>query len=605
MQQRTRLIDLRGPLKTPLRRRLFKLVEPPIEKLLSVRSLNRTYSDFIDHYDHGNFFASALDHLNVRVDVSEEDRGKIPASGPLVVVANHPFGGIDGIVLGALLTSVRQDVKILANHFLNHVPEIRPWLIPVDPYGGEAAARSNTSSVKLAIRWVREGGALAVFPAGEVSRLHLAQRRVTDPAWSLHAAALPRKTEAPVVPVYFDGRNSNLFQVLGLVHWKVRTALLPHEFINKTDSTIRVRVGKPIPPRKLSEFSSDREIIEYLRLMTYIMKRRNDEPGRGKRFFLLNPKPTPRLRLLEPLAEAASPEDLRGEVESLPLESRLTSQGECSVHIAKTGQIPKVLQEIGRLREKTFREVGEGTGRPSDLDAFDEYYLHLFMWDHAASRIVGAYRLGLTDVILERYGIEGLYTSTLFDFKPDFSRHFNPAVELGRSFICSDYQKKHVSLSLMWKGIGEFVVRSPRYNILFGPVSISEDYNALSRNLMIQFLKRRRMDGRFAGLVRAKNPLPPSRFKGLDRKTLESSLKDIDEVSALVSEIETDQKGVPVLLRQYLKLNGNLLSFNVDEDFSRVVDGLIRVDLTATSSKLLKRYMGAEGLKRFLAYHGM
>jgi hypothetical protein len=287
-------------------------------------------------------------------------------------------------------------------------------------------------------------------------------------------------------------------------------------------------------------------------------------------------------------------------VEALPRDQRLVDHKEFTVQIARAAQIPHLLREIGRLRELTFREVGEGTGRALDLDPFDKDYLHLFMWNREESEVVGAYRLGLTDRILARSGRGGLYTHTLFKFKPGFFRRIDPAVELGRSFISARYQKKYQSLSLIWRGIGEFIVRNPRYRVLFGPVSISREYTALSKDLMVRFLKKRKFNRRYADYVVARKPFHFSRLADLDGQVLESSLQDIDDVSALISEIESDNKGVPVLLRQYLKLNGKLLSFNVDPQFSQVVDGLIMVDLELTDPKLLKRFMGKEGSKTFL-----
>jgi putative hemolysin len=263
------------------------------------------------------------------------------------------------------------------------------------------------------------------------------------------------------------------------------------------------------------------------------------------------------------------------------------------VFIAEARQIPAVLREIGRLREVTFRAVGEGTGNAIDLDRFDDTYQHLFMWHKGKAEVVGSYRLGCVDEILARDGGKGLYTSSLFKFRAGFLERLGPSLELGRSFVRAEYQRKPTSLALLWRGVGEFLVRNPRYKLLFGPVSISRDYQGLSRRLMIEYLQTHHGDDDYAGQVKAKNP-PRERLDPGERTAL-SLVRDADDVSALVSEIEEDNKGMPVLLRHYLKLNARILSFNVDPAFGHCTDGLIVVDLRTADVKMLRRFMGAEG----------
>jgi len=605
-----RLIDIRANLKTPVQRRLYSLVEPSVERLLSISTLNRSYDAFSSTFDRTqNFFVSVLEELGVTYDLSEDDRRKIPESGPLLVVANHPFGGLDGIVLAAILTSVRPDVKLLANRLLHRVRELRQWLVSVDPFDNPGSVRSNIGGMKAAMRWLRQGGALGTFPSGTVSHLQLSKRDLSDPAWSPHTAGLIRRTKATALPVYFEGHNSVLFQVMGLLSPRLRTALLPRELLNKSHKAIKVKIGKPIPFAKLDGYPSDRDVVDHLRVRTYIQKSRGaigKINSKGIESRLSGNIDSLIDQEQQNLVSPVNPSCLQRDIGRLSDEHCLVRQNDFAVYIAPAKRIPNILDEIGRLREKTFREVGEGTGRNQDLDRFDEHYRHLFVWNEAQREIVGAYRLGLTDQLLTRSGVEGLYTSTLFQFKPGFFHQIDPAIEMGRSFIRSEYQKKRQSLALLWRGIGEFVVRHPRYKVLFGPVSISREYNPLSRNLMIQFFKAAKFDPQFARLVRAKNPprnRVRDRLEGIDKRILKSALRDTEDVSALISEIEKDAKGIPVLLRHYLKLNGTLLSFNVDKDFSRVLDGLILVDLSKTDPKLLKRYMGREGCTSFLQFH--
>ncbi|HKJ90089.1 MAG TPA: lysophospholipid acyltransferase family protein, partial [Oceanipulchritudo sp.] len=404
------------------------------------------------------------------------------------------------------------------------------------------------------------------------------------------------KTGATVVPVYFRGRNSGMFQAAGLVHPALRTALLPRELLRSKKRVVEVRVGNPIPARRLGRFGSNRAVMDFLRLRTYILESREVAE---KTVFMPDRRTA---RTGKPVVKAQTPEALEEELARLPPEALLVEQEPYAVYVARAGEVPRLLLELGRLREITFRQVGEGTGESSDLDRFDATYRHLFIWNREAREIIGAYRLGLTDEILPEGGKQGLYTTTLFRFKAGVLHSLDPAIELGRSFVAEAYQRKPLSLGLLWRGIGQFIVRNPRYCTLFGPVSISKEYRGLSKNLMVAYLKENNLDPILASKVKARHPLRSRNFGSLDRRSFRRSVRDIEDVSALISEIEREERGVPVLLRQYLKLNATLLSFNVDPAFNDSLDGLVLVDLRRTSVKTLRKYMGAEGADHFLAH---
>lgn len=304
----------------------------------------------------------------------------------------------------------------------------------------------------------------------------------------------------------------------------------------------------------------------------------------------------------EPVADPADPLEVQAEAEFLQRRGPIASQGRLDALLAAAWEIPATLHEIGRLREITFRAVGEGTGRALDLDRFDASYLHLYLWDREARRIAGAYRLGCSDVLLAAGGPDALYTSTLFRFEKPFLDFLRPALELGRSFVTPDYQKSIHPLGLLWRGIGRFVAERPRYARLFGPVSISSDYSRLSRDLIVGFMRERCRDGQLAGWISPINPYQPSTAP---EGNVSPCLKSIEEVSAEVSRLEPDGKGVPVLLRQYLKLSASLLEFNVDPDFSNALDALVLVDLRKAPVPMLERYMGADGCRSFLEASAM
>jgi putative hemolysin len=304
----------------------------------------------------------------------------------------------------------------------------------------------------------------------------------------------------------------------------------------------------------------------------------------------------------DPLALPRDPRLLRQEVQQLPEEQRMAQGGAFTCYLAAAQQIPNVLYEIGRLRELTFRAAGEGAGLSLDLDEFDTRYLHLFLWDAEETVVVGAYRLGPTDRLVPRFGPQGIYTSTLFDYNPELFDHLDPALELGRSFVRPEYQKTYSALLFLWKGIGRFVVKNPRYARLFGAVSISRVYDELSRQLLVAFLRTNSYLPELARFVTAKNPLPTRPINSWVSKVANLIGKDLEEIAALLLYIEGGQRGIPILLRQYLKLGGKLLGFNQDPLFSGVWDGLILVDLTQTNPRVLERYLGEQGMRDFLAH---
>ena len=599
VEEDVKLVDLQAPKAVP--QPLFSFVKSPIERAFSLDTLNEVYRGVRRRVRQKHFFDATLDELRVQYAVSEADLARIPREGPLLVVANHPFGGLEGIILGSLLNSVRKDVKVLGNHLLHIIPEIRPHLISLNPFGGKSASRANIGALREAIKLLQSGGALITFPAGEVSSLRLDQRRVTDPAWTPHTASLVKHSRADVLPVFFEGRNTSFFQVMGMVHPRLRTALLAHELFRRRGTTVPVQIGHPISHRKLLKLGSSLEMTHYLRVKTYFLK--NRKPSEKKSIFLKFPRKnfSPPQEIIPPVPKPV----LLADLASLPPEQLLLSEKRFDVFYARAKQIPRMMLEIGRLRETAFRSVNEGTGKTCDLDEFDQTYLHLFLWNRQDQQLVGAYRLGQMDLLLQSTGVKGLYTNTLFKFKPGFLEQLGPALELGRSFIRPEYQRKYGCLTLLWKGIGGFLVRHPHYHVLFGPVSISRDYHTVSKNLIVQFLKERNRFRDLARLVKPRNPYRGKRINGVGRKDLRKTWLSIDDVSALIAEIEHDGKGIPILLRHYLKLNAQLLSFNVDREFSDVLDGLVVVDLKETDPRIIRRFLGKEDADRYLKRHGI
>ncbi|HEY7642299.1 MAG TPA: GNAT family N-acyltransferase [Steroidobacteraceae bacterium] len=537
-----------------------------------------------------DFAARALDLLQVRFELDERELERIPRTGPAVVVANHPYGGLEGLYLIAQLQKYRGDSRFIANELLARIPEIREVLLPVDAFGGPRAAKKNAKALRAALRHVRDRGLLVLFPAGAVSHLHLSAGRVCDPPWQPIAAGLLRRCQCPIVPVYFGGGNSATFQAVGLLHPGMRTVMLTRELLNKRHRTIPVRIGRPIAPERLAKQPDNAKLASFLRLSTYALEACSQQTVEE-----------PAGIAPVPIAASTPARLLTAEIDCLPAGQTLASVGEMSVVFASAEQIPWTLRELGRQREIAFRQVGEGTGSDSDIDRYDRDYVHLIAWHRTRGDIVGAYRIGHVDRIVAARGKRGLYTHSLFAYGDAFVRSLGPALELGRSFVTAAYQRDFGALLLLWKGIAQYVACNPRYHVLFGPVSISREYRPASHALLIDFLRRHCFDQQLARLIRPRRAFRRTHSLAALSGDL-ARLGDLEDVSQLLEEMEPDGKGAPVLLRQYLKLGGRLACFNVDESFSGVIDGLIVVDLLRTEPKVLQKYMGCEQAAAFIAY---
>jgi putative hemolysin len=583
----------------PVKRGIMRGVNSLLERVLSVDKIRSIYDSAPESADPFQFLEHTLNRLHIDCALDEEARQAIPTAGPAIVVSNHPFGGIDGMILASALSSVRKDIRILVNYFLGKIEALNPLFFTVDPFGHKGAASRNVGAIRKAIRWVKEGGVLVVLPAGEVSHLSLKRGRVEDPTWHETVGRLVQLTGAPVLPVFFKGRNSALFQIAGLAHPRFRTAMLPRETLKKEGAQVSLRIGRIIPYKSLSRFQEPNRLTEYLRFRTYLLgiAEETERPGRHASHGHQHSRRT------DPIACPIDPSFVAEEVDRLPSLQRLVAGSEFSVYYARSSQIPMTLREIGRLREETFRPIGEGTGNALDLDRFDNIYIHLFVWNNQKEELVGAYRLGPTAEILPRHGKKGLYTSTLFNYRGRLLDRIGPALELGRTFVRQSYQRDYSPLLLLWKGIGQYIALHPYYRTLFGAVSISNDYRQFSRQLMAAFLRVNNFSADLSRMIRPRRPLGKNRAISLFKEKEDLHQNDLNEISSWISDIEGDGKGVPILLKQYLKLGGKVLCFNVDSEFGDALDGLMVVDLTRTDPKVLRRYMGTEGLRHFTEYH--
>lgn len=581
----------------------FPGIPPLAEKFIPVDKVRDLYRR-VRQSPNGFGLENLLTEMRVELRVDAADAARIPATGPVVVVANHPFGMLDGAVLAVLLTRVRPDVKVMTNFLLRDVPELAQHCIFVNPFqgtrgGSPSNVDTNRRAIREAMEWLQKGGMLAVFPAGEVSHWQFPHGEIADPVWNDTAGRLIRRTGATALPVYFCGRNSVGFHLFGMIHPQLRTAFLLQEFLHQKGRTVEVRVGSEIPADSISSITEDWEATEYLRWRTYLLARRT----RAEKSWPVAMRSTISAKLQEPVAHAEPAEMLQAELNQLAGDRCLTENNDLAVYLVKANEAPRMLQELGRLREVTFRAVGEGTGKRRDLDRFDRYYWHVLLWHKTKRELVGAYRAGNTAEIIAECGLNGLYTSTLFRYDERVFQKLGPALELGRSFVRPEYQRQFAPLLLLWKGIARLLATHAETPVLFGAVSISNDYSKASREMIYRFFESRMLEDELAGLIEPRQAFRPAGLRPWDCRAMCHALRDLEELSQPIIDVETDGKGLPILLRQYAKIGGKMVGFNVDRKFSNVLDGLVVVDLRKTEPAVLERYMGREAAAQFRERH--
>jgi len=572
-------------------------------KVLKISTLNKIY-DRNKHLKDVEFLNAILDEFQINFDIPEEDFKRLPKDGAYITISNHPLGGIDGILLLKLMLEREPNFKIIANFLLHRIDPMKPYIMPVNPFETHKDAKSSVVGIKETLRHLSDGKPLGMFPAGEVSTYKDGQLMV-DKAWEEGAIKVIRKAQVPVVPIYFHAKNSRLFYILSKLNPTLRTAKLPSELLTQKDRIIKVRIGKPITVAEQNEHSTLEDYSEFLRKKTYMLANSFDKDNN----FLsdLNQLQLKIPRSPKQIATPANQEKMLAEIESLRhSDSRLTHSKNYEVFFTEAHKIPNILHEIGRLREVTFREIGEGTNNSIDLDKYDQYYHHLFLWDEEAQKIAGAYRMGLGSEIFTKYGIDGFYLQELFRFEPELFDMMSKSIEMGRAFITKDYQLKPMPLFLLWKGIVHTTLRHPEHKFLIGGVSISNQFTDFSKSLMIEFMKSHYYDPYIAQYIHPKKEFRV-KLKDADKDFIfDEAEADLVKFDKIIDEIEPGTLRLPVLIKKYIKQNARVVAFNVDPLFNNAIDGLMYIriaDLPESTMKPVMEEFQAE-LERKLAEKG-
>ncbi len=545
---------------------LSKGVRGMLRRLLHEQSF-RHFAQQYPHLEGFPFVEQVLEHFAFSYAVRDNERERIPARGRVVIIANHPLGSLDGLALLNLVGSIRSDVKIVANGLLATLAPLQRLLLPVTVLGGHSGARQ----LKAILEHLRGEGAVIIFPAGEVSRLR--PGGVCDGRWHSGFLRLAAQTQAPIVPIHIDGRNSALFYGASLCYKPLATLLLVQEMFGQHRKSIALRIGHPIPHSSHGAMPLP-DAAKAKLFCKHLYRVAQDRPG-----------------LLHTETAVAHPVDRSALAQAVGACALLgqTPDGK-RIHLFRGALDSPVLREVGRLRELAFRVVGEGSGRRRDLDRYDLIYDHLILWDPQDLEIVGAYRMVRTAAVVQDQGVEGLYTHSLFQFGPRMVPYLQQGLELGRSFVQPRYWGRR-SLDYLWFGIGAYVRRYPECRYLFGPVSLSRDMPQAARDLLVHHYRSHYGE---PGVAEARRPYVP----GSDLETVASgdSSADFVRLKHLLAHLGCS---VPTLYKQYTEVaepgGVRFLDFGVDPEFSHCVDGLVLVDVQQLKAQRRERYIGSAG----------
>ena len=535
--------------------------------LCGLGEINRLFDSAAD-YQNNEFADHLLENMNITIEVLPEQLANIPKEGGFIVVSNHPFGGIEGVMLLSVIAKVRPDFKLMANFILSHIPNLKDCFFSVNPFEKNPEWKSSVGGIKGAIKHVADGYGLGVFPAGEVSRYH-GHDYPEDLPWSNSIARIIKSAGVPVIPVFWDGRNSRRFYRWDRIHPMLGTARLTRELANKHDTCFNLQIGKPIAPEEVAQYETPKELAAYLRSRSYALEANVKKTNMAK----VNEKWVP----VEPSRDRQL---LIQELESIREKGYLFSASTYDCFLADYS-IPNLMHELGRLREEAFRFIGEGTGKSLDTDEFDRYYKHLILWDNKKQQVAGAYRLGFGNEIMRDKGFKGFYVSTLFGFEDSFGPTLEKTIELGRSFVAVDYQREVLPLVLLLRGLAVVVIKNPGINHFIGPVSISSWYPKFYQSMIVRYVSEKHpVNPALANVAHPTTPFHPD-FLKVDIDVLTNRHNEtIDKFDKYMFRLSNGEYRLHTSFKKYLKLNAKFLCFNVDPDFNDTLDALLFLTFT-------------------------
>ena len=535
-------------------------------KLFELEEVNRIHTKYVDSTG-PEFSAHVLEEVGVSYEIPQEQLSRIPAEGGFITVSNHHFGAVDGMILSSVVGKARPDYKILTTFLLALIPCLKDTFIGVNNFSSGGA--QSISGIRAALGHIADGHPLGLFPAGEVAtwqrgknRTALGKKKVVeDIPWAHNIIKLVKKSGFPVIPIYFDGTNSRIFHILGMIHPRLRTARLVKEMLKARGKVIKVRIGAPIPASEIAEFDIP-SLGSYLRNRCYALEEQCKEESReavAHNYSI-------------PVAAPVPAEKIHEEIEGLG-DHILYETGDYRAYLLKKDEAPYLMKELFRLREESFRRVGEGTGKPEDTDMYDDYYHQMIVWNIPNGDIVGAYRLGFGPEIMAAHGgIQGFYSDSLIKYGPKAKEYLPISMELGRSFVAERYQREVIPLKLLLTGLAVAAYRNPEIQYYTGPVSISSDMPGFYQSLVVHYLMRDYRMQDAENIAKPSHPFNEEFLRVNPDQLLQFPKAGIDYFDRLISSISDGKYRLPVLVRKYFSCNAKAVCFNVDPDFENSLD---------------------------------
>ena len=546
-----------------LKKSLLKIAK----KIVHEDSINQFLSQN-SHLKGFDFVDAVLDYFDFDYTVSSNDLQNIPSTGKVIIIANHPLGGLDALCLLKLVGQIRKDVKILANDFLVGFEALHSLMIPLDNFKD----RQSKESIKKIYEALKNEEAIIIFPAGEVSRA--TPKGVKDPAWNKGFLNFAKNSNSAILPIFLDAKNSKTFYTISLINKTFSTLLLSNEMFNKKSKNINIKIGQIIPSENITPKGLNKDfLVNLYKKHLYALKK-------GKKSFF---------ETQSAIAHPVSKIDLYNELKKSPLLGQ-TNDGK-KIYLYDYVEDSIVLKELGRLREISFRKVGEGVNKKRDIDKYDVYYQHIILYDKNELEIVGAYRIGNSDMIFKEFGTKGFYSNTLFQFNDEFMFYLQNSIELGRSFVQPKYWGTR-ALDYLWYGIGAYIKANPNIKYMFGPVSISGAFPAIAKDMLVFYYNYYYSSEK--NLVEARTPFSYSSHIHDIKEffTLEDKKRDFKSLKIALSNIGVN---VPTLYKQYSELTLDdgvkFLDFNVDKNFGDCIDSFILVEIDKIKDSMKQRYM--------------
>ena len=536
-------------------------------RLLELEKVNRVHHKYHDSYG-PEFSAHVLEDVGIRYEVPPEQLDRIPWEGGFITVSNHHYGSLDGMILSSMVGSRRPDYKILTTFFLSLIPSLKDSFIGVDNFSSGGA--KSISGIRAALGHIGEQHPLGLFPAGEVGTWQKGKNKssvkdgkiVEDIPWAENIVKLIKKSGFPVIPIFFEGGNSESFHVLGKIHPRLRTARLIHEVFNKPGKVIRVRIGQPISPADIASMDIP-TLGKFLRNRTYALEGQLQEST-----------PPSTQTAMAPVVDPVPADEVRAEMAKMD-RFLLFENGDYRGYLIPAPEAPVVMRELYRLREETFRAIGEGTGLALDTDEYDAYYKQMILWHVPNQEIVGAYRLGFgPEIMKEHGGRTGFYSDTLVRYGDKAEQFLSRSMELGRSFVARKYQREIQPLRLLLTGLAVSVLKDPQLEYYSGPVSISNDIPHFYKSLIVDYVRKNYPMPDAERIALPSHPFEPD-FLAVNPDNLRIASGNIDALDRALLALSDGKYRLPVLVRKYFSCGAKLVCFNVDPLFCDSLDGLI------------------------------